>query len=108
MRPGSRLETAYLLAGTGDDKTNIVVYAGLYNQASIQNADTNISHDANHDAWNVFDDRSSNLPGRINGASTRYFKGVFPPLFGASPHLLTPPPPSSSTHFPHTPYPPPV
>ncbi len=38
-------ETAYLLAGTGDDKTNIVVYAGLYNQASIQNADTNISHD---------------------------------------------------------------
>src|SRR5246127_1781457 len=25
-------ETAYLLAGTGDDKTNIVVYAGLFNE----------------------------------------------------------------------------
>src|SRR6266404_4116510 len=62
-------ETAYLLAGTGDDKTNIVVYAGLYNQASIQNADTNIAHDSNHAAWNGFDNRSSNLPGRIGSGS---------------------------------------
>src|SRR5438477_10429307 len=28
-------ETGYLLAGTGDDKTNIVVYAGIYNAAAI-------------------------------------------------------------------------
>ncbi len=97
-------ETAYLLAGTGDDKTNIVVYAGLYNQASIQNADTNISHDANHDAWNGFDDRSSNFPGRISGASTRFFKGIFPPLFGSGPHLLTPTPHASSNQFHDTQY----
>src|SRR6266478_2018888 len=66
-------ETAYLLAGTGDDKTNIVVYAGLYNQASIQNADTNISRDADHSAWNSFDGRSSNFPGRIGAAPRNLF-----------------------------------
>src|SRR5437667_6831485 len=38
-------ETAYLLAGTGDDKTNIVVYAGMYNAAAIFSRDVNISHD---------------------------------------------------------------
>src|SRR5438477_850627 len=53
-------EQAYLLAGTGDDKTNIVVYAGLFNTASIQSVDTNISHDSNVDFWGGFDNRSSN------------------------------------------------
>src|SRR5262249_41635195 len=38
-------ETAYLLAGTGDDKTNIVVYAGIYNAAGIFSRDVPISHD---------------------------------------------------------------
>src|SRR5437763_1000924 len=76
-------ETAYLLAGTGDDKTNIVVYAGLFNQASIQSVDTNISHDSNVDFWGGFDNRSSNLPGRISGAfGTRYFKGMNPVTWG--------------------------
>src|SRR5438132_9601719 len=101
-------EQAYLLAGTGDDKTNIVVYAGLFNSASIQSVDTNISHDSNVDFWGGFDNRSSNLPGRIAGgsfdtagvfhAATRYFLGMFPPAFDAlgSPRLLTPTPHSSS------------
>src|SRR2546421_1205006 len=39
-------ETGYLLAGTGDDKTNIVVYAGYYNAAAIFSRDADISHDA--------------------------------------------------------------
>src|SRR5438445_6576483 len=39
-------ETGYLLAGTGDDKTNIVVYAGIYNAAAIYSRDAEISHDA--------------------------------------------------------------
>ncbi len=69
-------ETAYLLAGTGDDKTNIVVYAGLYNSASIQAADEPLAHDSNFTNFNGADIRSSNLPGRIAGASTRYFIGV--------------------------------
>src|SRR5438445_3845417 len=39
-------ESAYMLAGTGDDKTNIVVYAGIYNAAAIYSRDAEISHDA--------------------------------------------------------------
>ncbi len=44
-------ETEYLLAGTGDDKTNIVVYAGAFNQAAIFGRDINIAHDADYTQW---------------------------------------------------------
>jgi iron complex outermembrane receptor protein len=110
-------ETAYMLAGTGDDKTDIVVYAGIYNQASIQNADTNISRDADRNAWGGIDFRSSNLPGRISGrfpdptsptgftSSTRFFLGVFPPLFPAGfPKLLTPTPHAAANQYVDTQY----
>jgi iron complex outermembrane receptor protein len=40
-------ERAYLLAGTGDDKTDIVVYAELYNRAAIFSRDADISSNAN-------------------------------------------------------------
>ena len=95
-------ETAYLLAGAGDDKTNVVVYAGMYNSASIQSADTQISHDTNFQPYNGVDNRSSNLPGRISGASTRYFIGVYPPLNPG--HLLTPTPHSSANQFDNSQY----
>src|SRR6266487_4088306 len=39
-------ERAYLLAGTGDDKTDIVVYAEVYNRAAIYNRDRDISSNA--------------------------------------------------------------
>src|SRR5207245_113817 len=58
-------ETAYLLAGTGDDKTNIVVYAGVYDAAAIFSRDVNISHDADKNRWGGFDGRSGNYPGRV-------------------------------------------
>ena len=95
-------EQAYLLAGTGDDKTNIVVYAGLFNQSSIQSADLNLAHDTNWDLWGGFDNRSSNLPGRIAGASTRFFKSVFPPTWEGAPVLKTPTPHSSANQFDNT------
>src|SRR5207302_6849888 len=75
-------EAAYLLAGTGDDKTNVVVYAGLFNQAAIKSTDIDISHDTDWKAWNGVDNRSSNLPGIIDpsmgGSQRRYFKSVYP------------------------------
>src|SRR5437868_3852966 len=90
-------EAAYLLAGTGDDKTNVVVYAGMFNQSSIQSADVSISHDSNVDDFGGFDNRSSNFPGRVGGgARLRYFLGVQPELWGANPHLLTPTPHSAA------------
>src|SRR3989475_4491978 len=41
-------ERAYLLAGSGDDKTDIVVYAEFYNRAAIYSRDVDISRDADH------------------------------------------------------------
>jgi iron complex outermembrane recepter protein len=90
-------ETAYLLAGTGDDKTNIVVYAGLFNSASIQAADEPLAHDGNFIPFNGLDLRSSNMPGRIAGASTRYFIGV--EGLKNSGGLVTPTPHSSANQF---------
>src|SRR5437879_1554853 len=59
-------EVGYLLAGTGDDKTDIVVYAGLFNQAAIYSHDVNISHDADHARWGGIDSRSGNFAGRVD------------------------------------------
>src|SRR5262249_6040997 len=66
-------ETAYLLAGTGDDKTNIVVFAGIYNAAAIYSRDVNVSHDADKNFFGGADGRSGNLPGRV---TNRRFKGI--------------------------------
>ena len=60
-------ETAYLLAGTGDDKTNIVVYAGWYNRAAIFSRDVDIAHDADHRPFGGNDVRSGNFAGRVAG-----------------------------------------
>src|SRR6266705_4561921 len=39
-------ERGYLLAGTGDDKTDIVVYAEFYNRAALYSRDADISSNA--------------------------------------------------------------
>src|SRR2546423_12887632 len=64
--------TGYPLAGTGDDKTNIVVYAGMYNAAAVYSPATRISHDADYNLFGGADARSGNFPGRI---TARQFKG---------------------------------
>ena len=59
-------ETAYLLAGTGDDKTDIVVYAGLFNEAAIYARDVNVSHDADGTKFGGIDGRSGIFAGRVH------------------------------------------
>ena len=93
-------ESAYLLAGTGDDKTNIVVYAGMYNGAEIRSSDVNVSHDPDKSAFGSFDLRSSNLAGRISGAGTRFFLGLAKEPFTLN--LRTPTPHSSANQFDNT------
>src|SRR2546423_10055457 len=66
-------ETGYLLAGTGDDKTNLVVYAGIYNASALYSRDSEISHDADKNLYGGADGRSGNFPGRV---TTRVFKGI--------------------------------
>jgi iron complex outermembrane receptor protein len=74
-------EVAYLLAGTGDDKTDIVVYAGFFNQAAIYSRDVPISHDSDFRPFGGSDHRSGNFAGRVQGF-------VFQPTGGS----LTPTP----------------
>src|SRR5947207_9217236 len=92
-------EAAYLLAGTGDDKTNIVVYAGIYNSSAIYSRDVAVSHDPDKSAWGSFDVRSGNIPGRV---TARGFKGSA----GGTQHLdlRTPTPHSSANQFTSTEY----
>ena len=100
---GDRGERAgYLLAGTGDDKTNIVVYAGVYDAAGIFSRDVNISHDPDRGGIQAqADGRSGNYAGRV---TSRQFLGprlVTPPF---QLPLLTPTPHSSANQFDNTQY----
>src|SRR5437016_3963554 len=84
-------ETGYLLAGTGDDKTNIVVYAGIYNAAAIYSRDADISHDADKNLFGGFDGRSGNYPGRVTargflGGATQPSKSLVGGLRSPTPH----------------------
>ena len=80
-------ETGYLLAGTGDDKTNIVVYAGFYNASTIFSHDINIQHDADQTPFGGKDIRSLNEPKQVVGStddpailnSTFFFFGRYLP-----------------------------
>jgi outer membrane receptor protein involved in Fe transport len=60
-------QRSYLLAGAGDEKTDILVYAEVYNRAALFARDADISHDADFRSFGGFDGRSSNFAGRIGG-----------------------------------------
>ena len=83
-------ESTYLLAGRGDDKTNVIVYAGLFNEGAVYSRDINIAHDSDHTQWGGFDHRSGNFAGRVGGFQ-------FAPKFNpAAAGLLTPTPHSAA------------
>src|SRR6266404_5216664 len=58
-------ERAYLLAGTGDDKTDIVVYAEVYNRAAIYSRDRDISSNADFTPFGGPDFRSLDFAGGV-------------------------------------------
>ncbi|MDQ6808822.1 MAG: TonB-dependent receptor plug domain-containing protein [Verrucomicrobiota bacterium] len=55
----------YLLAGTGDDKTDIVVFAQAYDRAAIYSRDRDISSNAFKRNFGGADLRSGNFAGRV-------------------------------------------
>src|SRR6266480_1876101 len=96
-------ETGYLLAGTGDDKTNIVVYAGIYNAAAIYSRDAEISHDADKNLYGGFDGRSGNYPGRVT--SRGFLGGATQPTKSLTVDgLRSPTPHSAANQFTSTEY----
>jgi iron complex outermembrane receptor protein len=56
---------AYVLGGTGDDKTDIVVYAEWYSRDAIYSRDRNISSNANSTRLGGTDNRDDNFAGRV-------------------------------------------
>src|SRR5262245_60912789 len=56
---------AYVLAGTGDDKTDIVIYAEWYDRDAIFSRDRGISSNANFTRLGGVDSRSGDFPGRV-------------------------------------------
>ncbi len=85
----------WLKAGTGDDKTDIVVVADFYQRyGGIFSRDRDISANANWIPFGGFDERSGNLPGRVN--SFRLIPKLF---FGKGS-----PPPHSAPNESHSPY----
>lgn len=80
----------YLLAGTGDDKTDVVVYAEYLDRGAIYSRDRDISANANFRPFNGPDLRSGNFAGRIAGQQLA--NGLVAPLNtpGTHPYATTP------------------
>ncbi len=57
----------WIKAGTGDDKTDILVIADFYDRAAICSHDRDIESNSFAIPWGGFEDRSPNIPGRIGG-----------------------------------------
>ena len=96
------LET-WMIAGTGDDKTDIVIIADAYDRAAIYGRDRNITSNANQNAWGGFDNRSADFPGFIgqlgNPAAPLGFR-LIPKLFFSR----NSPPPHSAPNVSTSPY----
>src|SRR2546421_9835367 len=57
----------WIKAGTGDDKTDILVIADFYDRAAIYSRDRKIDSNAFADPWGGFDFRSGVEPGHVGG-----------------------------------------
>ena len=97
-----QLET-WMIAGTGDDKTDIVIIADAYDRAAIYGRDRNITGNANQLAWGGFDNRSADFPGVIgpfgNPATPLGFRLIPKLFFGGNS-----PPPHSAPNVSTSPY----
>ena len=76
---------AWIKAGTGDDKTDIVVIADFWQRlGGVFSRDRDISANGNFDPFGGFDARSGNFPGRLG--SSRLVPSIFFSSFTPTPH----------------------
>jgi iron complex outermembrane receptor protein len=90
----------WLIAGTGDDKTDIVIVADAYDRAAIYGRDRNITSNANQLAWGGFDNRSTDFPGFISNPEATLGFRLIPKLFFSR----NSPPPHSAQNVSTSPY----
>src|SRR5438132_2251715 len=98
-------ERGYLLAGTGDDETDIVIYAESYNRAAIFSRDRDISSNADFRRFGGQDARSGNFAGRIGDFVLN--PGLLSPTGGPGQvplgtHPFTDPASSGGIYVPHS------
>src|SRR6267143_1977312 len=93
------LET-WIIAGTGDDKTDIVIIADAYDRAAIYGRDRNITSNANQNPWGGFDNRSGDFPGFISNPEATLGFRLIPKLFFSR----NSPPPHSAPNVSTSPY----
>src|SRR5947207_2085834 len=95
------LET-WMIAGTGDDKTDILIIADAYDRAAIYGRDRNITSNANERAFGGLDNRSADFPGFIGPVFSTRDLGfrLIPKLFFSG----TSPPPHSAPNVSTSPY----
>src|SRR5689334_20720229 len=98
---GRELET-WMIAGTGNDKTDIVIIADAYDRAAIYGSDRNITSNSNQLAWGGFDNRSADFPGVIGPFGPEAPSGfrLIPKLFFSG----NSPPPHSAANVSTSPY----
>jgi iron complex outermembrane recepter protein len=82
-------ERSYILAGAGDDKTDIVVYAESYNRAAIFAHDADISSSSDYRSWGGGDNRSGIFAGLVFGNEGRR-RFVFRPELAGGARTPTP------------------
>jgi outer membrane receptor protein involved in Fe transport len=87
----------WIKAGTGDDKTDILVIADFYDRAAIYSRDRNIESNAFGIPWGTIDFRVGSVPGAIAGSNP--FR-LIPRLF-FSPNS---PPPHSAANVATSPF----
>jgi iron complex outermembrane receptor protein len=92
----------WIKAGTGDDKTDILVVADFYDRAAIYSRDRFLTSNANALAFGGFDNRSGNFPGRVGGFRLipKLFFSANSPLPHSAPNVA-----SSPYYTDHIPYP---
>jgi iron complex outermembrane receptor protein len=81
----------YILAGSGDDKTDIVVFAQFYDRAAVFSRDRDISSNADFRRFGGPDARSGNFAGRVGNFV------LLPGLDTPTPHSA--PDPASSSEY---------
>src|SRR5436309_4143147 len=85
---------AWLIAGTGDDKTDIVIIADAYDRAAIYSRDRDITSNAQAIPFGGGDSRSNNKPGQINTDAGVFIldPNIAVPTPHFAPHAQTDPP----------------
>src|SRR5438270_1503945 len=75
---------AWMIAGTGDDKTDILIIADAYDRGAIFSRDRNLTANGNATPFGGGDGRSSNKPGQVNTNTGNFL--LAPGLLAPTPH----------------------